>query len=506
MRKFEKFTFESFDFDKQNLQAKFYYSFDNWTEIFEEIIDFKCEWFEILGTSPFLKREYPKGEGLVDPILNNFLFQLHLALWISYYKLFPTKTLEVKSGYLDDDQITFWEKFYKNGLGEFFITNKIDPNWLIKFVNAGSAVSIEELTIRNNYIENSKNFIEWKSLLLWWGGKDSIVSYSLLKNKKKFDLFVFWKVDAIKKSTSEITWEKLLLVKRTLSKNLFILNKQWYYNGHVPITWIIAFATFVVGYLYWYSNIILSNEASASESNTQWKGMNVNHQYSKSLEFEQDLLHYSQSYISQWIKYFSLLRGMYEYRIASIFAHQKDFFEEFSSCNRNFVISPPLTPPFEGGEEQECSAAPLTRGRLGRGWLWCCECEKCAFVYLILSPFLKENDLINIFWENLFEKESLEKTFRELIWLEKHKPFECVWIYEESLLSAKKVIQSYLPPVREKSSKGDGGNKILPIVLQNIKTEVFKKCDKQTEKNLENKLLKLSDQDIIPVSLKKYFI
>jgi len=58
---------------------------------------------------------------------------------------------------------------------------------------------------------------------------------------------------------------------------------------------------------------------------------------------------------------------MYEYRIASIFAHQKDFFEEFSSCNRNFVISPPLTPPFEGGEEQECSAAPLTRGRLGRG-------------------------------------------------------------------------------------------------------------------------------------------
>jgi len=73
-------------------------------------------------------------------------------------------------------------------------------------------------------------------------------------------------------------------------------------------------------------------------------------------------------------------------------------------------------------------------------------------------------------------------------------------------LSAKKVIQSYLPPVREKSSKGDGGNKILPIVLQNIKTEVFKKCDKQTEKNLENKLLKLSDQDIIPVSLKKYFI
>jgi len=482
MKKFDTFVFESFQFDKEKLRAKFYYSFDNWREIFEEIIDFKCEWFDIdeniLGSND-------------DSILNNFLFQLHLALGISYYKLFPTKTLEIKSWYLDDDQIEFWEKFYINGLGEFFITNNIDPNGLVKFVNAGSAVSIEELTIRNNYIESSKNFIEWKSLLLWWGGKDSIVSYSILKNKKKLDLFVFGKIDSIKEKTSEITGEKVLLVKRTLSKNIFTLNKQWYYNGHVPITGIIAFVTFVVGYRYWYSNIILSNEASASESNTDWKWISVNHQYSKSLEFEQDLLHYSQNYISKWIKYFSLLRGMYEYKIASIFAQQKEFFQEFSSCNWNFKIT--NLPPARGG---------YPKGERGKK-LWCCECEKCAFVYLILSPFLEEKELINIFWENLFEKESLVKTFRELIWLEKYKPFECVWTYEECLLSAKKVIQNYLPPVRGKSLKGDGGNKKLPFILQNIRDEVLEKCDDSTEKKLENKLLKISEEDIIPKEFKK---
>jgi len=36
-------------------------------------------------------------------------------------------------------------------------------------------------------------------------------------------------------------------------------------------------------------------------------------------------------------------------------------------------------------------------------------------VFLILSSHLEEKELINIFGENLFEKISLEKTFRELI-------------------------------------------------------------------------------------------
>jgi hypothetical protein len=65
---------------------------------------------------------------------------------------------------------------------------------------------------------------------------------------------------------------------------------------------------------------------------------------------------------------------MYEYKIASIFSEQNKFFKDFSSCNRNFVITK---------EKQKK--------------LWCCECEKCSFVFLILSPFLEEKELINIF-------------------------------------------------------------------------------------------------------------
>jgi len=455
MKQFKKFIFESYSFDEVSLKASFFYSFDNWNEIFEEIIDFK---------SGVVNENLHSLQNKI--VLNNFLFNLHIALWISYYKLFPTKTLEVKSGFLADEQIVFWKKFYKNWLWEFFIKNDIDFSELINFTNSWSICNLEELTVKNNYIESSANFVKSKDLLLWWGGKDSIVSFSLLnKEKKDFDLFVFWKNDSIKENTAKIAEKEILLVKRQLSKNLFKLNEEGYYNGHVPITWIIAFVTFVVSYLYWYSNIILSNEKSASENNTIWNSLEINHQYSKSLEFEIDLNKYLHNYISKWINYFSLLRWMYEYKIASIFSKQNKFFKDFSSCNRNFVITK---------EKQKK--------------LWCCECEKCSFVFLILSPFLEEKELLNIFWENLFEKIELEKTFRELIWLENYKPFECVWTYDESLLSAKKVIKN---------------NNISWIVLDNLKEEVLEKCNDESEKELEKKLLKIEWWNSIPENFSK---
>jgi len=338
----------------------------------------------------------------------------------------------------------------------------------IFYKKIGKIPDLEKLNIINEYISNNCKDNSWiisteKNLLLWWGWKDSIVSFSILDGWVNLDLFVFWKIDKIKKNTAEIAGKEILLVKRQLSKNLFRLNQEGYYNGHVPITGIIAFVTFVVSYLYWYNNIILSNEKSASEENTIWKWLKINHQYSKSLEFEQDLNNYLHNYISKNINYYSLLRDMYEYEIAKIFAENwKNFFKSFSSCNRNFKI------------RNNSPLAPLLKIEGDKRKLWCCECEKCCFVFLILSAHLEQDELVEIFWENLFDKISLEKTFRELIWLENHKPFECVWTYDESLLSIKKAIN------KNYSWK----------ILEKIKTEVLKKISNKIETDLENKLLK----------------
>jgi hypothetical protein len=155
----------------------------------------------------------------------------------------------------------------------------------------------------------------------------------------------------------------------------------------VPITGIISFISVTTACLYGYKAVYTSNEKSASEENTIWKGYKINHQYSKSQEFEQDFKNYIQPFVN--IEYTSLLKNLYEIQIAEKFSKLKDFFPYFSSCNRNFTIS------------KKKKNTPR----------WCCKCEKCAFVWLILSPFIDIEQLSKIFGENLFEKEELFETF-----------------------------------------------------------------------------------------------
>ncbi len=459
MQEFQTFTFDTFSFDPETYVGRFYYSFDKWLEAFEEVIEFGAPWFE------------KNLEGVTLPVLNNFLFQVHLALGISYYKLFPTVNLEVRSGYLEDDQLEFWEKFYKNGLWEFFITNEIDPEGLVKFKNAGATVDMENMQMNRNYLLSSKNFVNKKSLLLWWGGKDSIVSNSILDLhwwsewiNTDVDLFVFWKKDSIKQKTADISWKKIFFVKRHISNKIFTLNKEGYFNWHVPITWIIAFIAAFSSYLYGYSNIILSNERSSSEANTEWKWMNINHQYSKSFEFELDVHKYLQRYVSQGILYFSLLRWMYEYKIAELFSTQDQYFTTFSSCNKNFRIHKDTN--------------------IWNQSLWCWECEKCVFVFLLLSGPLWLEKVIEIFWKNVLDDESLSQILLQIIGKWDHKPFECVGTYEESLYAAKMLI------LKEKNN--------LPKILEKHKDTIEKACDFEKQKVLKNKLSKIYNDHIIP--------
>jgi hypothetical protein len=117
------------------------------------------------------------------------------------------------------------------------------------------------------------------------------------------------------------------------------MNTEGYYNGHVPISGIIAFVLTTAAYLYNYNYIVMSNEKSADEGNTVMDGMEINHQWSKSYIFEQAFADYLRNHISHDVKYFSLLRGMYEIKIAEIFSHYTEYFDVFSSCNTNFKVT-----------------------------------------------------------------------------------------------------------------------------------------------------------------------
>ena len=159
-----------------------------------------------------------------------------------------------------------------------------------------------------------------------------------------------------------------------------------------------------------YRDVVVSNESSASEPNLTYKGVAINHQYSKSLEFERDLQNYLAHQFTDGPRYYSFLRPFTELRISDFFA--KIGFEKykdvFSSCNRAFTDD-------------------------SQHLFWCGICPKCAFVFLALTPFIPREKLESLWGgKNLLLDPGLEYTYEQLLGIEGDKPFECVGEVKEA--------------------------------------------------------------------------
>jgi hypothetical protein len=199
-------------------------------------------------------------------------------------------------------------------------------------------------------------------------------------------------------------------VHRRLDGSLLQLIRAGALNGHVPITGILSAIALACAVMSGCNAVAMSNEHSASAPNLQFDGAEINHQFSKSLEFEQDFAEYVGRFISPSIGYFSLLRPFSEIEIARRFAKYPQYFGKFRSCNTAFRQSP-----------------------AARGRHWCCNCPKCRFVFLALSPFIPKPDLTGIFGRNLLDDLTQCDGFAELCGLRDHKPFECVGETSESM-------------------------------------------------------------------------
>ena len=386
MKPFQMFYFTWYDFDLKTLKASFSYSFDHEVN-FTETIDFASDELKSIHT-------------IDTEVMNTLLFHLSLALGISYYKLYPTKDLVIETWQLNEDQQSFRKTFYMQGLGEFFYTNKLSPHGLLHFVN-GIQTSPQTLFHSHSSLP---------MIALGWG-KDSLVSVESVKKLNiPFYTSTFGKDYYLHKVVGDSIWAPRLLMIRTMDPQLFTLNAQWYYNGHVPISGIIAFVLTTAAYLYDYRYIIMSNEKSANEGNTILDGVEINHQRSKSYQFESDFNQYIKKYLSPDVEYFSLLRGMYEIKIAQNFAQYPQYFDLFSSCNNNFKI-------IESNKTTEHRR--------------CGVCPKCAFVYTTLRPFFNDKDTHKIFGQELYDNADLIPLYKELLGIDGIKPFECVWTNEE---------------------------------------------------------------------------
>ncbi len=338
--------------------------------------------------------------------IKNIVFNLGMIEAMSYFKATCSKNVVIKCGKLDSYQEEWFKKLYYLGLGEFrFINNiKIEKDGFVEFVSEG-----EKLDISAN--KNELN----GTIIPIGGGKDSNVTLELLKNVSNDNLAFVIGSKAVSMECAKIAGfenDRIIEVKRVIDKNLIDLNQKGFLNGHTPFSAIVAFITYLCASLLGKRYIALSNEDSANESNVE--GENINHQYSKTIEFENDFRNYAEKYLMQGAEYFSMLRPITELQIAMLFSKLEQYHKVFKSCNVGSKTEP---------------------------WRWCCDCPKCLFVYTILSPFLYKDKLINIFEQDLYERNDLLKTFIELCGYGETKPFECVGTYSEIRFSITKVIK-----------------------------------------------------------------
>ena len=377
--------------------------------------------FETLGLSEFAPVwVFPKAEGdcrrwSEDRLMQDMIFSLGMVELISYWKIACPPTVTVEAGRLNQDQIDWWKDLYFNGLGEFFYVNGIeeaDPNhfmnircagrckerhaaWGAEIDGNGKAAGISAV--------NSDSLASGGVLVPIGGGKDSAVTLELLRLAGKPVCAYIINPRGATIHTTEVAGldaAHVISAKRTLDSNMLELNRQGYLNGHTPFSALVAFSGIIAARMHGLTMVALSNESSANESTVQ--GSTVNHQYSKSFKFEEDFHYYQTTYLKGSAYYFSMLRPLSEFQIARFFAGQKQYHGIFRSCNAGSKTDP-----------------------------WCGHCPKCLFVYLILSPFLKPQEVRDIFGRNMPDDWDMKETLDQLIGIEEEKPFECVGSRDE---------------------------------------------------------------------------
>lgn len=156
-----------------------------------------------------------------------------------------------------------------------------------------------------------------------------------------------------------------------------------------------------------YSYLCLGHERSADTGNLTWSatGEVVNHQWGKSVECETVLATYLNTQLIADCVYFSPLKAAYDVLILHALRDDLAAVPYTHSCN----VSKP----------------------------WCGRCPKCAYVWLSYHAYLPRDAVDRTFTDlgNLFDAPENRLSYRQLLGLEEHTPFECVGGVEEARLA-----------------------------------------------------------------------
>lgn len=322
---------------------------------------------------------------------------LHLMLAISYYKAFVPP--QIRHPYaMDSSEAEFWNSVWRKGLGEFMYRNSLDSAILAKFAAQDGVVSEADSTVK----------LQDSALLGIGGGKDSIVAGELLKiMSMPLSGFVMGTADEIgqAQAVADVMGINLLIVKRRIDKQIIEMNNlPGAMNGHIPISAVFALVGSLLAASQGCKYVVVANEASASIPQASWENEDVNHQWSKSIEFERKYQNYLRSFVSPDLCYFSAIRPLSSVAVAKLFSEFPAYFEVFSSDNSLLKIRR------EGHEHPR----------------WSLNSSKSLSSFILLSAWLSEDQLISAFGRNFLDQAELENLFIALLGKADEPVLDCV--------------------------------------------------------------------------------
>ena len=315
---------------------------------------------------------------------------------VSYYKTAAPPVIDFGTTALTQFEESFLREFYLQGLAEFAYRNHLEL----------TPVHLRAQRAQDQPPAPPGPTGPRRALVPFGGGIDSIVTVEQVRRQADVALFVVSRpadrFDAIEQPAA-VTGLPIVRAEREIDPQLLRSAELGFLNGHVPVTGILSAIAVLAAVLTGRDAVVMSNEWSASIPTLEFGGHPVNHQYSKSEEFEVAFRGVLADQGSA-PEYFSWLRDRTELWVGREFAALTRYHDSFRSCNKAFYTE-----------------------RARRFAYWCGQCDKCCFIDLILAPFLPAETLRRIFavaGEPL-DDPGLAAKFRSLLGAGA-KPFECV--------------------------------------------------------------------------------
>jgi AcrR family transcriptional regulator len=350
-----------------------------------------------------------------DPRVIELVRLLAVCAGTSYFKTAAPPKLRVALGSISAETAELIPALYDHGLREFAVTNALPIPLPVTFefdIEAEAENSTDgddgrSSTARARTLGRTGPSDGLRPLVPVGGGKDSALVMSVFPEATPFAIGP--PVPSVR--VAEVVGRPLLVAQRQIDPLLRTLNETGALNGHIPVTAITSAVSALTAYVTDHTDVLMGNERSASEP-TRWVGSEaVNHQFSKSYEFERLFAAAVDRASGGAVRYFSVLRPFSELAIASGLTDDPVMSRQFLSCNRAFTI----------WRETEQS----------RTATWCRDCPKCRFTGLMLAPFSTPEELTATMGGNIFADSNQTAGFAEL-WDADSKPFECVGEMVES--------------------------------------------------------------------------